>query len=151
MDSPRVRRRLLTVIRLLAQPAAAQVAYLKRLRVDDGAEELRHQYEEALGAAEGFLGSCEVSAPQAEALRTLSAYFQAMKVRNTPPLWTDRAIHHAPEWAQVRELAAHALVAFGAWPRRWGKARWRAIRDSAHASRRIWLLLWSLGSWLGLA
>jgi hypothetical protein len=150
MDSERVRRRLLTVIRLLAQPAATQITHLNRLGVDDGAGELRHQYEEALEAAADFLGRGGVSGPQAQALRTLSAHFHAMQLRNTPQLWTNRALHRAPEWSQVRELAAHVLVAFDAWPRRWGKARWRAIRDRAESSRQTGLLFLLLGSWLSL-
>ncbi len=149
MDSERVRRRLLTVIRLLAQPAAAQVGHLTRLGVEDCAEELRHEYEDALAAADAFIESNEVSRPQIEALRTLSAHFHAMKLGNTPQLWTNRAIHRAPEWSQVRELAAHVLVAFGAWPRRWGKVRWQEIRRGADRARRACLLLWLIMSWPG--
>lgn len=150
MDSARVRRRLLTVMRLLAQPAAAQVGHLRRLGVDDCAEELRHEYEDALAAAEAFIESSEASRSQTEALRALSAHFHAMKLRNTPQLWTNRAIHRAPEWSQVRELAAQVLAAFGAWPRRWGKARWRAIRNGTDPPRRTWLLLWLVMSWPGV-
>lgn len=129
-DEP-AQRRLLTVIRLLAQPASAQIKQLTRLGVTEYADELRLQYEDAIAAAGKFLQS-SASPAQVTATQTLSAHFRALTARKTPQLWTERALRRTPEWGQVRDLAAEVLEAFDAWPRRWGKARRRTIRAEAN-------------------
>jgi hypothetical protein len=138
MTYKRVRRRLLSALRLLAQPASTQIAQLSRLGLKDGVEELRLKYEDAVAGIHPFIGD-ELSAEQAERLGALAKYLQAMGARERSLLWSDQALRRAAEWTRVRELAAEALVGLDAWPRSWGKGRRRSIRASANAAKRLLL------------
>lgn len=99
-------------------------------------EELRLEFEDAMIGALSFVGR-EVSAQQAKRLHALMAQLHAMAPRERAHLWSERALRRAPEWADVRELAAAALIEFDAWPRNWGKGRRRAIRSGADAARKL--------------
>lgn len=137
MSFEMIRDRLLRSLRLLAQPASVQISRSRRRgSPEDCGDELRLQYEDTMEGARPFLGR-DIEPAQAERLHALTMYFRAMVGSQTSQLWTDRALRHSPEWARVRELAAEALVAFGAWPRRWGKGRRRAIHASAEAAKRV--------------
>ncbi len=132
----RPRLRLLSALRELARPAGAQLTRLMRLGADGSVEELRLQFEEAMVGTLPFLGR-EVSGLQAKRLHALMTQLDTMATREQAHLWSERALRRAPEWADVRELAAAALMEFDAWPRNWGKGRLRAIRSSADAARKL--------------
>jgi triphosphoribosyl-dephospho-CoA synthetase len=136
MSFLRVRLRLLSALRELARPATAQLSHLRRRGLEDSVDELRLHYEEAMAGAAPFMGQ-EVSSAQAERLRVLTTRLHTMATRDQTHLWSERALRLAPEWADVRELAAAALMEFDAWPRNWGKGRRRAIRASADAARKL--------------
>ena len=136
MTFVRARLRLLSALRELARPAGAQLTHLMRLGVEGLVEELRLQFEDAMIGALPFVGR-EVSASQAKQLHALMAQLHAMATREQAHLWSERALRRAPEWADVRELAAASLVEFDAWPRNWGKGRRRAIRAGADTTRRM--------------
>ena len=99
-------------------------------------EELRLEFEDAMIGALSFLGRA-VSASLAKRLHALMAQLDAMATREQAHLLSERALRRAPEWADVRQLAAEALMEFDAWPRNWGKGRRRAIRSSADAARKL--------------
>lgn len=137
MSFDRVRDRLIRSLRLLAQPAPVQMSHLRRrVGPEDGGDELRLQYEDTMESARLFTGR-DIGPAQAERLQALTAQFRAMAARDSAQLWTHRALRRSSEWARVRELAAQALVAFDAWPRRWGKGRRRAIHADAEAAKRM--------------
>lgn len=97
MSFKRFRLRLLSALRVLAQPAPAQVSHLARLGLDGCADELRLQYEEAIADAEPFVG-CELSAAQAKTLRALAIQLCAMAVGDKAHLWKERSLQRSVEW-----------------------------------------------------
>ena len=143
MTYKRARRRLLSALRLLAQPASTQMAQLVGLGLKDSVEELQLQYDDAVADVQPFIGD-EFSAEQAERFVALTKYLHAMAARERSQLWSEQALRRSAEWTRVRELAAEALVGLGAWPRGWGKGRRRSIRASADAAKRLLLCVASL-------
>lgn len=137
MSFERARDHLLRSLRLLAQPAPTQMSHLRRQVGDaDCGDELRHAFESAMQGARAFIGR-GIEPSQAEPLQALTVHFRTMAAHDrSHQLWTDRALRNSADWARIRELAAQALIAFDAWPRRWGKGRRRAIRASAEAAKR---------------
>ncbi len=110
----RVVAQLVAALRLLADPPDAQrtwlADYLRQARTDGDAsvEELALQFEDAAQALSpfGLLGE-----EKEQALAALAAQLSVLREGRSAHLWTAEALAGSGEWAQVRQLAAHALAA----------------------------------------
>ena len=113
-----VRAELTRVLTVLAQPWDAQVAYLHALDVvPAGAnvwatvDELALDLDAIAPAAYGWEAEGDFTAEELEGVRALDRALAAMSGQQHADLWTEQALRVAPEWANVRELARHALAA----------------------------------------
>ncbi len=110
----RVVAQLVAALRLLADTPNAQRAwladYLRQARVDgdSSVEELALQFEDAAQALSpfGLLGE-----EKERALAALAAQLSLLREVRRTHLLTAEALAGSGEWAQVRQLAAHALAA----------------------------------------
>ena len=50
---------------------------------------------------------------QRDPIDAIDHHLARMSGTHNAALWTDEALHEAPEWNEVRQLARHALAAFG--------------------------------------
>jgi hypothetical protein len=88
----------------LRSSAKDQEAYLRQLGTAPSADELALEFSDALGVLEGQLDE-----PAFAAASRLDRYLEDMSGSEHAELWTINALHAAPEWAHVRELAEEAL------------------------------------------
>lgn len=88
----------------LRSSAKNQEAYLRQLGTAPSADELALEFSDAFGVLEG-----ELDEPAFAAASRLDSYLEEMSSSEHAELWTIRALHTAPEWAHVRELAEEAL------------------------------------------
>jgi hypothetical protein len=89
----------------LASPADAQIAYLHGIGVGGLADELALEFEDLLATHRTTLG------PAGQVLTELDQVLERMSGEANAHLWTDLALQSAPEWREVRDLAAQALTA----------------------------------------
>jgi hypothetical protein len=97
-------------VQALAMPATEQISLYPDFA--DVVDELVIDHDEArkpfLVAAEGLL-----SPAQRQAIDDLDQQFARMAGLERPELWEEEALHGAPEWICVRELAAIVLDQMG--------------------------------------
>lgn len=88
----------------LASPAAVQESYLQQLGTTPSADELALEFSDALGVLRDELDA----AARGAALR-LDWYLEGISGSENTEIWTVAALHTAPEWEHVRELASFVL------------------------------------------
>jgi len=88
----------------LASAADEQEAYLRQLGTAPSADELALEFTDALMVEKTHLDEGERTA----ALH-LDEYLSQISGEENAELWTIAALHHAPEWAHVRDLANDLL------------------------------------------
>jgi hypothetical protein len=112
-----VRTELMRVLTLLAQPWDEQVAYLHALdTVPPGratVDDLALDFDAIAPAAYGWEAEGDFTAGELDGVRAVERVLVAMSGQDHTDLWTERALRVAPEWANVRSLARHALAGLG--------------------------------------
>jgi hypothetical protein len=106
-DQRDVLARLRSAVGHLADPAAAQIAYLTELGVAPLADELALELDDLLGAALADPNLLEI--PQREALTRLDETLKYMSGAEHADLWTTTALEGAAERRQLRDVARSAL------------------------------------------
>lgn len=92
-------------LKQLAADAAEQEAYLSRLGVLPSIDELALELDDAM------LGITLDDAEPRRLLERLDAHLDQMSGAENARLWTVAALRTAPEWIEVRKLAAQVLLA----------------------------------------
>jgi hypothetical protein len=111
VDCKALTRHLIQALKMLAEPAAAQIRYLVEERVD--ADELALQLDAGLVPV---IDNCAVPDPAYATLMALDAELDYMSGQDNAHLWTDEALETSPRWATVRHLASDALAQLGPEP-----------------------------------
>jgi hypothetical protein len=93
------------LVNLAAEPGA-QVDRVSGRYFDELALEL----DDVVGTAPNLVGLGIISENALAALQLLDEQLRSMGGQANARLWTAEALLRAPEWIQVRELAAEALV-----------------------------------------
>ena len=106
-DERNVFERLRSAVSRLAEPAAAQIAYLTDLGVAPLADELALELDDLLGVA--LADPNLLTIPQREALIRLDDALKHMSGAHNSDLWTTTALEHAAEWREIRDAAQTAL------------------------------------------
>jgi hypothetical protein len=96
---------LKTALKQLAMDAAEQEAYLSRLGVLPSTDELALELDDAR------LGITLDDVEATSLLERLDAHLEKMSGEEHAGLWTVDALRTAPEWIEVRRLAAQVLRA----------------------------------------
>lgn len=91
-------------VQRLAAPAVEQEAFLRELGTAPSADELALEFSDALMVEKGALEDAVRSAAV-----QLDEHLTALSGPQNASVWTVAALHAAPEWARVRELAAETL------------------------------------------
>jgi hypothetical protein len=95
----------------LASSAQEQESYLVKLGTAPSADELALEYSDALELVQADLDETVRGAA-----RQLDRYLEEISGREHAELWTVAALHVAPEWMHVRELASSVLELLGSDP-----------------------------------
>ena len=104
-----IRTRLAMIVRNLAAPAEAQIAYLRGLGVAPSADELALELADEMALVPAAVEASELSSEEVEALVQLDDMLGRMSGESNAALWKVDALRHADEWRDVRMLARHAL------------------------------------------
>jgi hypothetical protein len=88
----------------LAWSALEQERYLAGLGTSPSVDELVLEFSDAFEVERFELGRAEAAA------RALDDYLKTLSDSNRDDLWVRRALHDAPEWKRVRELASDVLT-----------------------------------------
>ncbi|BAC89374.1 hypothetical protein [Gloeobacter violaceus] len=91
----------------LAAPADEQAAYLEKLGVSPSADELALEFDDSLAGLPVLVEKRLLTPRQAELVYAVDRRLTQMSEQQT--LWTEEALHHHQDWAQIRELAALSL------------------------------------------
>lgn len=92
----------------LSLSAKEQEAYLRQLGTAPSADELALEFSDALGLVQEQLDEDARTASS-----RLDRHLEEMSGGERAELWTVAALHAAPEWTRVRQLAHEALRALG--------------------------------------
>lgn len=103
--------RFIRMTAVLAMPADRQEEWLATFSGGGHVDELALDWDGGWRLMEPWVEIGWLSAYDAAKFRPLSEALADMSGRDNAHLWTTAALHEAPEWGQVRELATAALFA----------------------------------------
>jgi hypothetical protein len=107
IDSEWVLQELEETLGRLAQEAEAQLSYLgaNELPVD----ELALEFDAVAPVAPALVAAGALTSEQASAVTAVHDKLSSMSGADQASLWTPEGLAEAPEWGEVRRLAANAL------------------------------------------
>src|SRR5579863_3842993 len=94
---------------LLAAPPATQLNHLNALGLPGGIDELALEYDDIAAAADGLFQAGEIDNRLRDCVKQLTSFLGQFGGQENALLWTPEAIHSAPQWDQVRRMAADCL------------------------------------------
>jgi hypothetical protein len=94
---------------LLASPPRVQLEHLKALGVPEGIDELALEYDDIAASAESMFKEGELDNHQCNCVKQLNEFLAQFSGQNHADLWTPEALSSAPQWEQVRRMAADCL------------------------------------------
>lgn len=104
-----VRQQLTAALVRLALPASAQASYLERLGTAPLADELALEFGDFVPMLPKAVRDGAISESQAEAIRDVSGYIESFSTSENAGLWEISGLYTAPQWDELRRLAAIAL------------------------------------------
>ncbi|WP_134734065.1 hypothetical protein [Amycolatopsis nivea] len=103
-------RALVRAVEHLAEPAAAQVAYLRELRTYPSADELALEFDAVRGFVPELSESGLIASSVVAMLDAVDEKLAAMSGRENEDLWHADSLETSADWAIVRTLARDGLV-----------------------------------------
>jgi len=107
-DQAQFRRWILAVLEGVAADSIRQVRYLRSVGV--GVDELVLELDDAVVTAQAKNREGRLADEELEHIERVGNHLDAMPP-SPGPLWTEAALGEAPEWRELRELAAEAHTA----------------------------------------
>ncbi|HEY2352913.1 MAG TPA: hypothetical protein VGH83_10385 [Candidatus Acidoferrum sp.] len=83
---------------------------MKTLGIPEGVDELALEYDDIAAAADSMCEGGEIDIQERDCVIKLNAFLSEFGGQNKAHLWTPEALHSAPEWEQVRRMAADCLT-----------------------------------------
>jgi hypothetical protein len=100
---------LVKALSRLTLPAEAQVQYLRAHDLPE-VDELALEFSEGVPLIRQFVDEGWLSTAEADAIVAVDAALERMSGEGHEALWTESALHVAPEWDEVRRLARQAVL-----------------------------------------
>lgn len=116
MSAVTLRSQLLDAAKRLAEPAEAQVQYLKDFGTYPNLDELALLYHDFAVAARQLGRKQEVTLEALRAIRELDVKLTSFSGSDNAAEWQAPALFHSANWAEVRELAKNVVLLLEAKP-----------------------------------
>lgn len=107
------RPRLREALARLAAPAAEQRGYLQGLLSYPSVDELALDLSDLVLLADQQVPEGDISPSERDAIKAVDAKLDSISGAQNAQLWTPEALSVAPEWEEIRKLAADALESLG--------------------------------------
>jgi hypothetical protein len=107
--SPQLLVELLKTVGRLALEAEAQIAYLRSLGARVEIDELALELDDLVRLVPGYVDAGWLSDVDALHLQKIESMLTSMSGPERGSLWTESALHLAPEWEEVRRQAIRFL------------------------------------------
>lgn len=114
MDEAEAKRTLETLrsaVALLASPAEQQLDHLRKIGGSN--DELGLELDDVVGTIPSLVATGHLTPAQARAIEAVDSQVAAISGGTNTDLWADDGIEHAPQWREIRALAAAALEELG--------------------------------------
>jgi hypothetical protein len=104
-----VRDQLIAALTRLALPASEQARYLEEIGTAPSADELALELDDFIPMLAAAVRDGALSETQATAIKNVSDYAGSFGGPQNAQLWKTSQLHSAPQWEELRQLAATAL------------------------------------------